>query len=48
MLAVLEEFDRMVLTGDYLAQGGKDYALKLLVKAFGEDGAQELLRQVSR
>ncbi|MBZ5679108.1 MAG: flagellar motor switch protein FliG [Acidobacteriia bacterium] len=48
VLAVLEEFDRMVLTGDYLAQGGKDYALKLLVKAFGEDGAQELLRQVSR
>jgi len=47
-LAVLEEFDRMALTGDYLAQGGTDYANKLLVKAFGEDGAQELLRQVSR
>lgn len=47
-LAVLEEFHRMVLTGDYLAQGGRDYANKLLVKAFGEDGAQELLRQVSR
>jgi flagellar motor switch protein FliG len=46
-LAVLEEFDRLVLTGDYLAQGGRDYANKLLVKAFGEDGAQDLLRQVS-
>jgi len=46
-LSVLEEFDRMVLTGDYLAQGGRDYANKLLVKAFGEDGAQDLLRQVS-
>ena len=46
-LSVLEEFDRLVLTGDYLAQGGRDYANKLLVKAFGEDGAQDLLRQVS-
>jgi len=46
-LAVLEEFERLVMTGDYLAQGGKEYANKLLVKAFGEEGAQELLRQVS-
>ena len=48
ILAVLEEFDRMVLTGDYLAQGGHDYANKLLVKAFGEEGARQLLEQVSR
>lgn len=47
VLAVLEEFDRMVLAGDYLAQGGKDYANKLLVKAFGEEGARELLHQVT-
>jgi len=46
-LSVLEEFQRLILTGDYLAQGGKEYAHKLLVKAFGEDGAKELLRQVS-
>jgi flagellar motor switch protein FliG len=46
-LAVLEEFERLVMTGDYLAQGGKEYANKLLIKAFGEEGAQELLRQVS-
>jgi flagellar motor switch protein FliG len=46
-LAVLEEFERLVTAGDYLAQGGKDYANKLLVKAFGEEGAQELLRQLS-
>jgi len=48
VLAVLEEFDRMVLTGDYLAQGGREYANKLLVKAFGEEGARQLLQQVSR
>jgi flagellar motor switch protein FliG len=47
-LAVLEEFQRMVQTGDYLAQGGKEYANKLLVKAFGDEGAKELLRQVAR
>jgi len=47
-LAVLEEYHRMALTQDYLAQGGTDYAQKLLVKAFGEDGARQLLSQVSR
>jgi flagellar motor switch protein FliG len=47
MLAVLEEFERLIITGEYLAQGGTDYANKLLVKAFGEEGAKELLRQVS-
>jgi len=46
-LAVLEEFDRLVMAGDYLAQGGTEYANKLLIKAFGEEGAKELLRQVS-
>lgn len=46
-LKVLEEFDRLVTAGDYMAQGGKDYASKLLIKAFGEEGARELLHQVS-
>jgi flagellar motor switch protein FliG len=45
---VLEEYHRLALTQDYLAQGGTDYAQKLLVKAFGEDGARQLLRQVSQ
>lgn len=47
VLSVLEEFERLVIAGDYLAQGGKDYANKLLIKAFGEEGAKELLHQVS-
>jgi flagellar motor switch protein FliG len=46
-LKVLEEFERLVMAGDYLAQGGKDYANKLLIKAFGEEGARELLNQIS-
>jgi flagellar motor switch protein FliG len=46
-LGVLEEFDRMILTGAYRAEGGALYANRLLVKAFGDEGAEQLLRQVS-
>jgi flagellar motor switch protein FliG len=46
-LSILEEFEHLVRAGDYLTQGGKDYANKLLIKAFGEEGAKDLLRQVS-
>jgi flagellar motor switch protein FliG len=46
-LAVLEEYHRLTVTQDYLAQGGTDYAQKLLVKAFGEDGARQLMSQVT-
>jgi flagellar motor switch protein FliG len=46
-IGVLEEFERLVIAGDCLAQGGTDYANKLLIKAFGEEGARALLRQVS-
>lgn len=45
-LGVLEEFHRLVITGDYINQGGTEYANKLLVKAFGKEGASDLLRQV--
>jgi flagellar motor switch protein FliG len=47
-LVVLEEFHRLVLTGDNISQGGTEYANKLLVKAFGKEGAKELLQQVSQ
>lgn len=47
-LGVLEEYHRLTLTQEYLAQGGTDYAKKLLVKAFGEDGARQLLAQVTQ
>ena len=45
---VLEEYYRLSLTQDYLAQGGDTYARNLLVKAFGNEGAKALLEQVSR
>jgi flagellar motor switch protein FliG len=47
-LSVLEEYYGLALTQDYLAQGGTEYAEKLLVKAFGADNARQLLGQVSR
>ncbi len=43
---ILQEYYRLSVTEDYLAQGGADYARALLVKAFGEDGAKNLLQQV--
>ena len=45
---VLEEYHRLTITQEYLAQGGDDYANSLLVKAFGEDTAKTLLDQVTR
>jgi flagellar motor switch protein FliG len=43
---ILQEYYRLTVTEEYLAQGGADYARTLLVKAFGEDGAKTLLKQV--
>lgn len=45
---VLREYYQLMLTQEYLAQGGTEYATKLLVKAFGNEGAKNLLDQVSR
>ncbi len=47
-LSVLEEYDKLSLTQDYIALGGTEYAHRLLVKAFGEEGAKELLAEVGR
>jgi len=46
-IAVLDEYHKLALTQDYLAQGGTEYAEKLLIKAFGEDGARQLLQHVT-
>jgi flagellar motor switch protein FliG len=47
-LQVLEEFHRLILTGEYVSQGGTEYANKVLVKAFGNEGAADLLKQVAQ
>jgi flagellar motor switch protein FliG len=45
---VLEDFNRLQLTQEYVALGGTEYASRLLVKAFGEDGAKVLLEELER
>jgi flagellar motor switch protein FliG len=45
-ISVLEEYYQLTVTQSYLAQGGPEYAQKLLVKSFGEVGAVRLLDQV--
>ncbi len=46
-ISVLEEYHQLILTQSYLAEGGPEFAQKVLVKAFGENGAKRLLDQVS-
>jgi flagellar motor switch protein FliG len=47
-VSVLEEYHQLTLTRSFLSEGGPGYAQKLLLKAFGETGAQRLLEQVQR
>jgi flagellar motor switch protein FliG len=44
---VFEEYVQLSKTQDYIGQGGQDFALKLLVNAYGETRAHELLEEVS-
>ena len=46
--AILEEYYRLSMTQEYLSQGGHEFASRLLVKAFGEQGAKQLLEEVTR
>jgi flagellar motor switch protein FliG len=46
-ISILEEYRQLILTQSYLADGGPEFAQKILVKAFGEAGAKRLLDQVS-
>jgi flagellar motor switch protein FliG len=43
---VLEEYSQLSMTQDYLAQGGLDFATRSLVKAYGDENANYLLKRV--
>jgi len=45
---VLEEYSQLAMTQDYLAAGGIEFATRLLVKAFGQETANNLLQRVVR
>ncbi len=45
---VLEEYRRMSQARDYLTEGGRETAYRLLTKALGETGAKTMLHQLMR
>ena len=47
-LEILDEFRRLSLAQEHVAKGGTDYAQKVLVNAFGEASAKELIQQAVR
>ena len=47
-LDVLEEYQQMMAAQDFIAVGGQDVATRLLVKAFGENGAKSMVQRLAR
>jgi flagellar motor switch protein FliG len=47
-LAVLNEYHQLAMTQEYIAQGGLEYAERLLIKTLGPEGARAMLDAVSR
>jgi flagellar motor switch protein FliG len=45
---VLEEFQQMMIAQDFIAVGGQDVATRLLIKAFGDSGAKNMVQRLSR
>jgi flagellar motor switch protein FliG len=47
-LDVLEEYQQMMTAQDFIAVGGQDVATRLLIKAFGENGAKSMVQRLTR
>ena len=45
---VLQEFQQMTVARDFMTEGGRETAHRLLVKALGESGAKAMLHQLTR
>jgi flagellar motor switch protein FliG len=45
---ILEEYYQLAVTQEYMAEGGPEYASKLLVKTLGEEAARQILEKVSQ
>ena len=45
---VLEEYQKQASAKKFVIQGGMDYATRLLQKAFGDESAKDLVRQVTQ
>jgi flagellar motor switch protein FliG len=46
--SVLDEYHQQSATHRFLIEGGTEYAARLLSKAFGEDGATEMVKKVAQ
>jgi flagellar motor switch protein FliG len=47
-LKVLEEYQQMTVAEDHISAGGREVATRMLVKAFGENGAQSMVQRLVR
>ena len=47
-LKILQEYQQMAVAHDHIAQGGFDVATRMLVRAFGESGAQGMVQRLTR
>jgi len=47
-LKVLEEYQQMTIAEDHISAGGREVATRMLVKAFGESGAQSMVQRLVR
>lgn len=47
-LKVLQEYQQMTIAEEHISSGGRDVATRMLVKAFGENGAQSMVQRLVR
>ncbi len=47
-IKVMEEYQQLAVAQEFIAQGGQDAAQRMLVKAFGENGAREMVQRLVR
>jgi flagellar motor switch protein FliG len=47
-MQVLEEYQELIAAQEFIAVGGQDRAVRLLVKAFGENGAKSMVERLTR
>ncbi len=45
---IMEEYQQLTVAQEYIAQGGQEAAQRMLVKAFGEHGAREMVQRLIR
>ena len=48
MLKILEEYQSLSTAQEHIAQGGHEVATRLLIRAFGENGAKEMVQRLIR